>query len=592
MASTLTLPHWLQRRKTLFACFHGPSSDSRPLGVLICNSFGHEMLSTHRALRHLAQQLAEAGFSTLRFDYHGTGDSSGSDEDPGRGVSWLESIEEGVRALEYRGARGVALVGVRFGALLALEYARTRPVDTLILIGTPAGGKSYLRELRAMQSLKFGSAAPPDGGTTASEEELVGFLLRKDAAEFLTNLPPPGPVAPARRVLIVPRDDLPGQDLRLAERLSVLGSRVTLSNTKGYAGMVVADPVKVTVPEPLWNEIVGWLDAEPSDGRPPVSGRGYSRKATVRLSDVEPELTEEILDVGGMFGILSRPTKPIANAPLIVLPNIGANYHIGCNRIYVELGRRWAALGFSVMRFDVTGIGDSPALAGQRENDIYADSSIADTGRVLRWGSEVLGVERFVLGGVCSGAYASYYAALANTSVSAVLLMNPLTFQWLEGDSLEARGRTTLKSTDFYARAALDPGTWRRLVRHNVNVQAIAQVMAQRAWRRLRRLRASGPGTDIAVGFRRLCARGSRVILVCGEDDGSRDVVSEHLGPNADELAGESNFRFEIIRGTDHTFAPRAARHDLYRVLTAHLLGTYGTSREQPPLDLFGVAAR
>jgi hypothetical protein len=77
--------------------------------------------------------------------------------------------------------------------------------------------------------------------------------------------------------------------------------------------------------------------------------------------------------------------------------------------------------------------------------------------------------------------------------------------------------------------------------------------------------------TDIAAGFRRLCARGTRVMLVCGENDGSRDVVRNHLGPDARRFSGNRNFRFVIIEDTDHTFSPLRARHELTERLTSFL---------------------
>src|SRR5476651_2484753 len=43
--------------------------------VLVCPPLGCEALRSHRSLRALADDLATAGYPTLRFDYPGTGDS-------------------------------------------------------------------------------------------------------------------------------------------------------------------------------------------------------------------------------------------------------------------------------------------------------------------------------------------------------------------------------------------------------------------------------------------------------------------------------------------------------------------------------------
>ncbi len=587
MTQPVIVPHWLERRRPIFAFYHGLPGGTRDLGVVLCNSFGHEMMCTHRAFRHLANRLAEAGFPTLRIDYDGTGDSSGSDSDADRPSSWLASIDEAARALERRGARRIALVGIRFGALLAADYAKTRPVDTLVLIAPPASGRAYVRELRALHSMRLGSLSASDNEEHQDLQQAVGFVLNKEAVQYLEKLTLTGTSKPARRVLIVARDDLPGHEPRLVQALTASGASVTLSRAEGYAAMSDGDPVKSVVPALVWTEVVQWLSAEPSDSIGDISLYSEPRAARVCSRDPNPPVHEEIVDVDGMFGVLSTPVDIARrNAPLILLHNVGANHHIGCNRIYVDFARQWASLGFSTLRFDLVGIGDTPPHGGRKENEVYSESGIADAGRALDWLASARGYHRFLLAGICSGAYVSYYAALADARVEGVMLMNPLTFHWHEGDSLEIRTRTTFKSTQFYRRAALQIETWKRAAKGEVHLRAIARKIAERSWVRLKRW----PGhwlhedTDVAFGFRRLCSRGARVVLVCGEDDGSCDVVAEHLGPDAGRFRRNANFRFETISKTDHTFAPWSARRDLAERLTAYLLegNAFGSSHRNP----------
>ena len=54
---------------------------------------GEEGRAAHRTFRRLAEELAEAGIVALRFDYDGTGDSAGLQDDPDRVAAWLASIE-------------------------------------------------------------------------------------------------------------------------------------------------------------------------------------------------------------------------------------------------------------------------------------------------------------------------------------------------------------------------------------------------------------------------------------------------------------------------------------------------------------------
>ena len=62
-------------------------------GAILCPPMGEEGRSAHRTFRRLAETLADQGIVALRFDYDGTGDSAGLQDDPDRVASWLASVE-------------------------------------------------------------------------------------------------------------------------------------------------------------------------------------------------------------------------------------------------------------------------------------------------------------------------------------------------------------------------------------------------------------------------------------------------------------------------------------------------------------------
>lgn len=143
------------RARGLFGWLHSPSSNApHSWGVIFCNPLGYEYICAHRTMRAYADAAAAAGFASLRFDYDGTGDSAGSDEDPGRVDAWIRSIELAGEALrKIAGVENLVLVGVRAGALLAAEASRRLPgVKALALHAPVQSARAYLRELRALRA--------------------------------------------------------------------------------------------------------------------------------------------------------------------------------------------------------------------------------------------------------------------------------------------------------------------------------------------------------------------------------------------------------------------------------------------------------
>jgi alpha-beta hydrolase superfamily lysophospholipase len=571
-------PLWLDTAVgAVFAWYHHPLGSAREAAVVLCRPFGYEAACCHRAYRHLAHQLAASGFHVLLIDYHGTGDSSGSDTDADRLSAWLESVRVGAEwTREKLGTTRVVLFGARFGALMALEAAARGDVDAVVLFAPPASGRVWLREMRALQVLRQGSnrkhATIPDGG-----QESAGFLLAGPTIQSLGKLDPAGAPRTARWVLVIPRDDLPGSEERLASELGAHGAEVTLSRVGGYAAMMHDDPHKSVVPDAVWIEITNWLVARYPPSPTMAAVPEISRVAKVREGDLGALVREEAVDIDGLFGILTEPVDASAAipAPAVLLHNIGANSHIGSNRIYVTLARRWAALGFRVLRFDSAGLGDSPANDRVAENRVYSDGAIDDSRRAMDFLARERGAQRLVLMGLCSGAYVSYRSAVADPRVTGIALMNILLFHWKEGDPVDTRKRDVVASTHFYWRAAFQRKSWLRLLRGELNLRTIALGLLQKGWERgrLTTKQALIGESDVAKNFRAMTRRGIDILRVFAHEDGGRDEANAHLGPDGERFRGDRHFRLEVIHDTDHTFSPIWSHEVLFSMLTTHLLG-------------------
>jgi len=64
---------------------------------------------------------------------------------------------------------------------------------------------------------------------------------------------------------------------------------------------------------------------------------------------------------GALVGVLTEPDVARAppDAPAVLLWNVGLNHRVGPFRVFVELARRLAEAGFTVLRLDLSGLGDS-----------------------------------------------------------------------------------------------------------------------------------------------------------------------------------------------------------------------------------------
>jgi len=136
----------------LFGAFHAPEAAARSIGVLLCQPLGHEYIRAHRTFNQLAASLARAGFPVLRFDYFGTGDSSGADEQASV-ARWTADVHTAIDELkDTASVERVAVLGLRLGATIALAAAETRAdIARLVLWDPVIDGRAYLAELERLQ---------------------------------------------------------------------------------------------------------------------------------------------------------------------------------------------------------------------------------------------------------------------------------------------------------------------------------------------------------------------------------------------------------------------------------------------------------
>jgi dienelactone hydrolase len=547
----------------LFGWYHPPAGLRRTGGILICNPIGDDLCRAHRPLRHLAERLAASGFPVLRFDYRGTGDSSGDECEPGRVSGWLSDIALAAEELRARsGVARVSLVGLRAGATLAAVAAGSMEVESVVLWSGYPTGAAFVEDIvrthrlhRKLEPHAFSGGPPAPGG-----EEALGFFLTDETMARLRELDLSS-VRRTRALVVGPAGDRVAQAWPEAERREIPADK-----------FLIVPPHQGTLPEQALATIVSWLD-----GVHPERAGAEVPARPPRITPLEGEEPHLIPGPRPLFGILHRPASPRRSLPGIVLVNAGCVPRMGPHRQYVPLARQWARLGFSVLRLDLSGIGDSPVAAGAPENVTYPPGFRADVDRALRWMGQETGARRFVLVGLCSGADVAF--ATADPRMEGIVMMNPRTFCVHELGQVES-----FKGARWYQESLHRKDSWLKLLRGQVDLVRVARTMAPKAAEMLKRKVVSlvARGDDSVPGrLRALCRRGLDVLLLVAPHDPGIDYVDANFGKEMRALEATEGFERVTIDGTDHTFTALWAQRRVAELITEHLEARYLGLRDQ-----------
>ncbi len=609
---------WFGRaRAGCFGMLHRPAAPSTR-GVVLCNTLGFDGLIAYRALRHLADDLSERGFWSLRFDYDGEGDSAGGPWEPDRVDAWLASIQAAVDVLRARGVTDVQLVGLRAGASLAHLYAAANGgISGVVLLWPCVSGSTYVRELRALSRLS--AAARPVQRVTADRFpqdslEVCGFEFTAGTLADLARVDlvatPPHSELP--RVLLIERSDMTPNDA-LARALGEAGVSVEHEHASGYAEFMTNDEVKSVSPAATLHRIADWLDwarPEATTADPPVAlvpaivettTLSIDDPAAGRFTPAGPprsSVVEEQAWINDrLFAIVTSPVAGAATRRAsIVMCTTGANNRTGPGRLYVNLARYWASLGFNVLRVDLGGVGDSAGAGFLTRIEPHAPIRIEELRETVAWIRERTGVDRVVLFGLCSGAFNAFHAAIDGVDINHVIMANPGMFYLGADQTASTSAEARLGAAHDLRRGLMNPRKWRLALRE-------PQVF-KRSIRRVPELLRAGATDGFGVAFsavarntarriglhveapsplprdlEKIRARGIRTLMIFAAGESTAHYVRMFAGNAFNALLLHDGLQLVQIDGGDHVFASPGARQRLFEAATGYL------EREYPVAD-------
>ena len=533
--------------RSLFGWVHQPEGRLSRATVILCPPLAREYFSTYYTYRVLARSLAERGITAIRFDYDGTGDAVGSDADADRVASYLESVRQAIGLARRLGTQPLALVGLRMGALLAAKVAgEDAAIGTLVLWDPCGSGREFLREQSALFRLNFGKSQAAKGST-----EVPGYVFTEQTAKDLTALTAPTSLPHVDRALILSRTDrAPAGTFGIAE------DRIEREAAEGQAELMDVEPFFSEVP-PTTERIAAWLSAAlptaPTGQAPPEP-----RSEMVLTNGAGVTVTERVVELGPvkLFGI-EATSAATGGRPVVLFLNSGNDPHVGPNRMWVDFSRAWAGLGFRCIRFDLSGLGDSPVRTGQPENVPRASEAFDDVADVV---GNVVGpadVPPVVLVGLCSGAYQALESA-SHIHPQAVVAINPV----LRFEAPETKTGSTDPRRRLYQPAGNLTQAYRALPSWKV------LRLARRGYLFASRHLSRGPtSTDV---LKEMAHHGTNVICVCGEEEA--DSFFSGGRPEGERIVVDEHAAIDVIDGLDHALIPEWHRRRVMELVTGYVL--------------------
>ena len=545
---------------------HAPGASARDCVAVICAPIGYEYTHSHRSVRHLADRLARCGVPALRFDYHGTGDSPGTDLDPGRLARWQADILVAVaEAKAWSGRESVCLIGLRLGATLGAFAASDCDVDLLVLWNPCVKGRAFVRELQAIAMTAERTATTIEGAL-----ECAGFIVTAETIADLQKVDlTKRPVRARRRILLLGRDDQPPEPA-LLRHLAECAVPFDHENVPGWAGMMLEEQFTV-VPDAALDTLTGWvvrnsaLPSTPSRVRDALDApRTTLAIAFDDIRGARANIEERLVRFGSdghLFGVLSRLPDD-RERPAIILLNAGSVHHVGPHRNYVALARNLAAMGFACLRFDLEGIGDSILRGIGRENHPYPDTAVPDARAALEALANQFGYRQFIPMGLCSGAFGAFHTGLSvpEHSIAELVVINPLTFYWKEGLSLATSRR--FADMQMYWGSMRNPQRWMKLLRGDVNLRRPLEValgefasITRSYYGALLETLWPAKGPPLSRDLRKLFAMGRHVTFIIAQGDPGHDILMASARRTAKKALRSGQIAIEFIADADHTFS-------------------------------------
>jgi len=422
-----------QQGRQLYTVLQTPKPElDNGIGLLIVPPLGNEQRRTQRPFRLLMQNLAKQGYTTLRFDWTGTGNSSGNGSDLLSMNQWCEDIRDAAHKLS-QSCSTMDIVAVRTGALIAASTDLFQTDVRKRYYWDPVfSGQQWLQDMKLLQqrimsdSFRFlrerkldSSNITEFAGLTISkplQHALIECDMRKlltdnkwnhDSHLLLTN-----PVGAEDY------NDLPCHIHTVAEENDWNNERATTVDMRiNKAASLIAD---LLISDSITDNKIKIHNNRRTPQSKPISiGNVGCNSAGTQSHPIEAVSN---FGSGSQFvGVYTPPIYTSKAAPCILYITAGLLHHVGPTRLYVELARSLSNQQVAGFRFDLSGIGESETSS---MGGYFTERSVVEIRAAMDYIQATFHHDQFILLGLCSGADDALATAQQDERVAGLVLLN------------------------------------------------------------------------------------------------------------------------------------------------------------------------
>lgn len=570
---------------SIFAWLHScDENDALDMITIVCPPIGHEYMSSHRSMRHLTDALAMKQGNTIRFDYTNTGDSSdhlsnSGEQKDGIGFSIEKALRNVVELVDIikdiHPAVQINAVGFGIGASILLLASKSVSFHSLVLWEPLIKGKRYARELKALSGILNKSKTKDSDSkieaagvclTDMFKQELMSMDLLETADVRVSNL------------LYLHREELPANN-KFSSHIKQLVFNTVISTFSGIDKMMTY-PTETVVPELAISDICDFIarfgtssESEPLMSASQLIKQLKSSSATEILKNVI--YNEEIIHFGeneSLFGVVTHCKKPINQGDLVVFLNCGAEHHVGPHRMYTQFSRQLSEEGYSSVRFDIEGIGDSVSIGRNEENEAYSPVVLSDIKEMLKR-TKMEGYKRFLFVGICAGAYHSF---IANSKISlegivGAVVVNPLVFEWnYEKPSSQSQSIKDQGEVSRYKKNLFSISTWKKIFSGKIRIIDNIKVLLNLLFYRSKKLFSqmlAGNKNPVSQSLQDIDFFGRRIDIILAKSDPGYEILLSEARRMVKRLQKKNVLSVNFIEEADHGMSKSPMRKKLYEQL-------------------------